>query len=188
MTRKKKSRKPGRGSSGIIKTDENSTFDVEKRIRKKTGNKPGSRQQVVVNKKTNSSQAKKDSRVGSKKPIALIKTPEKVTAKHKTSKSSPLPKVAAVTVAESADSKLWQELEQIEQNPDLLRIVEKMDLEQALEEHEVDLYNDLMARHAELSDQLGIDDEEQDEIDDDAPLSEDDLWNKFNDEDYDFEQ
>ncbi|QOL26181.1 GTPase-activating protein [Thalassotalea sp. LPB0316] len=187
MTRKKKSRKPGRGSSGVIKTDANSTFDVEKRIRKKTGNKPGTRQQVTSKKQAQSNQTNKDTRIGSKKPIALIKTTTPTT-QVKSVKPSILPKVIAVNATESADAKLWQELEQIEQHPELLSIVEKMDHDQALQAHEVDLYNKLMARHQEISDKLGIDHDEEDAVEsDDEPLSEDALWQKFNDDKFDFE-
>ena len=102
-----------------------------------------------------------------------------------------MPKIVAVSSTEAASKELWQELEQIEENPQLQAIIEKMDAEQALTAEEVDLYNELMDRHEALSEQLGINDvpEAEGDIDntDEKPLSEDELWNKFNDDQFDVE-
>lgn len=188
MTRKRKSRKPGRGSSGIIKQDSTVVFDKDKRVRKKTGNKPGSRQ--LVEKKTQSNQTKQkiDPRVGSVKPIALVKTTPVEKPTQNKPKVAPIAKVVAVREVENAQSALWQELERIENDEQLLLIVEKMDNEEALTEEEVDTYNTLMARHEEISAELGIDEEEEtSESTSNEDLSEDELWQKFNDNEYDFE-
>lgn len=191
MTRKKKSRKPGRGSSGQLKQESATEFDVDKRIRKKKGNKPGSRHQVKESAEGQQNQGNKDPRVGSKKPVSLGVPIKAKVNKPKPVKPSTLPKIVAVSSTEAASKELWQELEQIEENPQLQAIIEKMDAEQALTAEEVDLYNELMDRHEALSEQLGIDDvpEADGDIDntDEKPLSEDELWNKFNDDQFDVE-
>lgn len=189
MTRSKKSRKPGTGSSGVRKTDKDALAIVkEKRLRKKTGNKPGTRQVTdSKNDSQNNAQAK-DPRLGSKKPIELIKsTAVKSAPKVKTPKVEDMPQVRAVV---SVESDLMQELTRIEEDEQLQAILEKQEDDIGLSESEVEYYNNLMARHEGISSQLGLDEE-----DDEAfltpskqPLSEEDLWRKFNDTDFDDEE
>ena len=190
MTRSKKSRKPGTGSSGVRKSDKDALAIVkEKRTRKQTGNKPGTRQ-VTQSSKTdgkNNGQVK-DPRLGSKKPIELIKTaPVKVTPKVKKSKAADIPQVR---VAEKEEPDLMLELTRIEEDERLQVILAKQEDDINLSESEVDYYNKLMTRHQDISSQLGLDEEDDEEFlsSSKQPLSEDDLWRKFNDTDFDDEE
>ena len=186
MTRQKKSRKPGVGSSGTSKVEKTLLAEKEKRIRKKTGNKPGSRQQIANNKKAHSTdKAKKDPRLGSKKPIELgIKAPEKPNKPVKTKHAEP--KVAAIRTLEttSLQQDLLSELAAIEADTWLLEIVEKQEQELPLNAQEVDHFNELMERHQEITEQLALDEDESIESEE---LSEEDLWQKFNDGDFEQE-
>ncbi|MGJ8694445.1 MAG: Der GTPase-activating protein YihI [Thalassotalea sp.] len=181
MTRSKKSRKPGVGSSGARKSDDEKLISLkDKRIRKKNGNSPGTRQTIAnQNKQSTDSTQAKDPRLGSKKLIDLGKPVDKVALKK--------PKVAAVAeIAKvrpvNQEPDLYQELQAIEDDALLQEILQKQDAEQELTEAEVDHFNTLMERHEVIRDKLGLTDEdEEDEIvDKKQSLSEDDLWEKFN--------
>lgn len=188
MTRSKKSRKPG-ASSGSVPKPRQSDKDAlallkDKRTRKKTGNKPGTRQNVInsTNDADNNKVAK-DPRIGSKKPIDLgVKVEAKLAKaiKKPEHKSS----VAPIRVIEPQQDNLQVALDKIENDQKLQEILAKQEDDIALTEFEVDYYNELMAEHEELSQKLGL-------IDDDEPaeqstsLSEDDLWSKFNDNNFD---
>lgn len=190
MSRIKKSRKPGLGSSGARKPEKEVVAVKEKRIRKKTGNTPGSRQQVAKkNEQTNANSTVKDPRIGSKKPIVLIKsdTPKQPVAKAKKSAPAEIASIRTVTPVISNDD-LRDELQAIENDELLQDIIDKQEQELELSETEVAHYNQLMERHQSISEQLGIV-EEDDETDDivDAPLSEEALWDKFNATDFDEE-
>lgn len=194
MSRSKKSRKPG--SSSTMPTQRKSEKEAlalakDKRTRKKTGNKPGTRQNLNELKPTKQDKpSTKDPRIGSKKLIVLgngastekektaIKTPKQIkNTEHK-------PNVAAIRVVESQDNKLRVELESIENDDKLQIILAKQEDEVGLTETEIDYFNELMARHEEISTQLGLDDEDELPIEADSPLSEDDLWDKFNETDF----
>lgn len=183
MSRTKKSRKPGVGSSGTRKADVSPKQPKEKRIRKKTGNAPGTRQQVAQKKSNDKSSAtSKDPRIGSKKPIVLIKpdadkTP-KVTKQPKT-KPEAIAKIR--TVEPSAD--LQHRLREIENDAWLLEIVDKQEAEQALSLEEIEHFNQLMEEHQAISEQLGIDEDAELTSDDEQTMSEDDLWHKFDNAD-----
>lgn len=190
MTRSKKTRNPGSAPSSLRKSDKAALADVkEKRIRKKNGNKPGTRQNIKdVNADSSKSNVPKDPRIGSKKPIELIKTvktnalKEKKSSKPAVSKSSDIAKVRTVTTQEPD---LYQELTRIEEDEKLQEILAKQEAEIALSEEEVNYFNKLMSRHEVIREELGLEDEEEQE--DEAltgDLSEDDLWNKFNSTDF----
>lgn len=196
MSRTKKSRKPGTGSSGakkIEKTEKTVTPEKHKRIRKKTGNQAGSRQTVANKNDTDAAQnVNKDPRLGSKKPIAL----GTVEVKSKTVKASPAKKIQKDAIAPIRTSAqitpqeaLRQELASIENDELLLDIVEKQEQELPLTEDEVNHYNKLMDRHEEITDQLDLDDEEESTENDSttAGSSEEQLWDKFNNSDFDKE-
>jgi len=72
-----------------------------------------------------------------------------------------------------------QELDAIEQDDRLQSILAKEEDDIALTEEEVNYYNDMMERHQALSAELGLDEDEDisDEIN--ANDSEDDLWDKL---------
>lgn len=192
MSRSKKSRKPG--PSSTMPTPRKSEKEAlalakDKRTRKKTGNKPGTRQNLNELKPTaKENPSAKDPRIGSKKLIVLgdgastvkikptIKTPK--PAKDTERKSS----IAAIRVVETEENKLQIELESIESDEKLQTILAKQEEDLELTETEIDYFNQLMARHEEISIQLGLDnDEDEPSVEVDSSLSEDDLWNKFND-------
>ena len=183
MTRKRKSRKSGVGSIGASKTDKKLLSEVsDKKPKKQTGNKAGTRQTIATakNKQTGQGNKNNDPRLGSKKPIVLIQASEKrqaKIAKKKILQSS----VAPIKVLEP-DTSLEQELQAIEQDEQLQLILTKQDSEQALTEQEVAHFNKLMERHQEITEQLGLDEEEQQ--DEPTDLSEDDLWDKLDSSDF----
>lgn len=187
MTRSKKTRNPGSAPSSLRKSDKAALADVkEKRIRKKNGNKPGTRQNIKdVNADSSKSNVAKDPRIGSKKPIELIKTTpkEKKVSKLAVSKSADIAQVRKVTTQEPD---LYQELARIEEDEKLQEILAKQEEEIALSEEEVNYFNKLMSRHEVIREELGLDDEDEEQNDDSSTgdLSEDDLWNKFNSSDF----
>ena len=188
MTRSKKSRKPGASSGSVPKPRQSDKEALallkDKRTRKKTGNKPGTRQNVMQNDTdANSNKVAKDPRIGSKKPIDLgvkIETKsEKITKKveHKSN-------VAPIRVIEPQQDSLQVALDKIENDDKLQSILAKQEDDITLTESEVNYYNELMAQHEELSQKLGLTDDEE-PVEQDTNLSEDDLWSKFNDTNFD---
>ena len=190
MARTKKSRKPGGAPTAKPKLSKVELANVEKRVRKKTGNKPGNRQQeaqLVKGSEQNANQ-KKDPRIGSKKPIDLggpAKADQPKPAQPKSaqikSKKVQVP-IAAIRPVnnDSADVELSlaQELANIEADERLQAILGKQEGELALTEQEVDYFNDMMDRHQQISAQLD-DDEEEEETSRANVSSEDDLWDKL---------
>lgn len=192
MSRSKKSRKPGGAPTAKPKLSKVELAAVEKRVRKKTGKKPGNRQQEAIQVKDSaqSHNQNKDPRIGSKKPIDLggsVKVPQ---AKAKSTKSAKAVKVkqdpiAAIRTVSSSDTNadidsvesLAQALENIEADERLQTILAKQEDEIALTEQEVDYFNDMMDRHQQISAQLDEDEEEQSSLV--KPTSEDDLWDKL---------
>ena len=73
MARTKKSRKPGGAPTAKPKLSKVELASVEKRLRKKNGNKPGNRQQEAMLTKNPDQQSDKhkDPRIGNKTPIDL---------------------------------------------------------------------------------------------------------------------
>lgn len=192
MSRSKKSRKPGGAPTAKPKLSKVELAAVEKRVRKKTGKKPGNRQQEAIQVKDSaqSHNQNKDPRIGSKKPIDLggsVKVPQ---AKAKSTKSAKAIKVkqdpiAVIRTVSSSDTNadidsvesLAQALENIEADERLQTILAKQEDEIALTEQEVDYFNDMMDRHQQISAQLDEDEEEQSSLV--KPTSEDDLWDKL---------
>lgn len=180
MTRQKKARKPSAVKDTPIKAEKDKTISAkDKRIRKKVGNQPGSRQQVA-NQQENGSQAQnKDPRLGSKKPIALtpLKTANKPVKKQS---AKPMPSLVKVPLQPS----LQEQLNNIEQDPLLLEIIEKQEQDMPLTEAEVNHYNNLMEEHESITEKLGLDSVEE-PSESSEPLSEDALWEKFNNTHFD---
>ncbi|REL28593.1 GTPase-activating protein [Thalassotalea euphylliae] len=187
MTRKKKSRKPGVGSSGMRKTDtaNNQVVVSDKKPKKKTGKAAGSRQLEGTKKKNTGAMGKpaKDPRVGSKKPIELGAVATAVTNTKPTKAKSSKPPIASVRVIDSAPS-VAQQLAAIENDERLQLILAKQEQEAALSAEEVELYNELMDEYERLSGEL----EEQDEAGTNKgqaeSLADDDLWDKLDTSDF----
>jgi len=194
MSRSKKSRKPGGAPTAKPKLSKQELEKVEKRIRKTTGKVACNRQKEALQEKKGNHQqgAKKDPRLGNKTPIALGKIVAKAEkskqekVKQDTSKSAAIAGVRIVEpeVTELSSTLLSgmspeQELDAIEQDDRLQSILAKEEDDIALTEEEVNYYNDMMERHQALSAELGLDEDEDisDEIN--ANDSEDDLWDKL---------
>jgi ribosome assembly protein YihI (activator of Der GTPase) len=190
MSRSKKSRKPGGAPTAKPKLSKQELEKVEKRTRKTTGKVAGNRQKEAMQEKTGNNQqgAKKDPRLGNKTPISLGKIAAKAektkkeTAQKSSAKSAA---IASVRFVEPAVTDLpaklspEQELDAIEQDEMLQIILAKQEDDIALTEEDVNYYNDMMERHQVLSAELGLDEDEDDEITDESNDSEDDLWDKL---------
>ncbi|ALO36280.1 hypothetical protein CMT41_17230 [Colwellia sp. MT41] len=205
MSRSKKSRKPGNAPTAKPKLSKQELSKVEKRTRKTTGKPAGNRQKEAVQEKTNSNQqvTNTDSRLGNKTPIALgkivakaektkqVKTPQK---SQKSAGIASIRYVENVENVENAESELpvnnelsaEQELDAIEQDEALQSILAKQEDDIALTEQEVNYYNDMMARHQALSTELGLDEEDDEEVSDEANNSgsEEELWDKLDNPDF----
>ena len=198
MSRSKKSRKPGGAPTAKPKLSKVELANVEKRIRKKSGKKPGNRQQEAVQVKSSDQNANqnKDPRIGSKKLIDLGGAAQSPQVKPKSTKvvkakQDPIAAIRTVsndsTMVESNSvpelapklaQELAQELADIEADERLQTILTKQEDELALTEQDVDYYNDMMERHQQISAQL--DDEDETEQENDTSVSsEDDLWDKL---------
>jgi hypothetical protein len=191
MSRSKKSRKPGGAPTAKPKLSKQELANVEKRIRKSTGNVAGNRQkEAIQDKGANQQTAKqKDPRLGNKTPIVLdrIKT-QTQNKKQTTNKKSQVISdgVAHVHVIENNDQQLSaeQELELIEQDQVLQDILAKQEDAKMLTEQEVGYYNQKMERHQLLSTELGLYDESVEVTDDnEEPSSEAELWRKLDNTD-----
>lgn len=151
----KKSRKGG--PIGIPKSSIPAVRQPSDRVRKKKGNKAGSRQQLEQENQQQSPRNKKDSRIGSKVPVDLLR--------HKR-KQEPNLTIQTQKFATPRD-----ELNAIEQDSKLQSLLDKQDTKTLTAAEKV-YVEEKLARHLILCDLLGIssavDDIEQDEYD---PLS-----------------
>lgn len=185
MSRTKKSRKPGTGSIGILKDDKKKLVEPKPRRAKKTnGNEAGNRQKEATPKVTNdqNSAKNKDPRIGNKTPIDLgkkVAAPVKVKPVKKIQHNSP---IAAIRVVEMGES-LADQLSRIEQDVRLLEILEKQDADAELTPEDITYFNTLMEQHEKISQELGLDDEDEIVAPAKKSDSEDDLWDKFDNSD-----
>ncbi|MCW8833651.1 MAG: Der GTPase-activating protein YihI, partial [Colwellia sp.] len=157
---------------------------------KKTGKKPGNRQQEAqLNKNTATvNQQKKDPRIGSKTPIALGGEAKAPQQRAKKPSKSGQDAIAAIRYVEP-EQDLAQELAAIESDDKLQAILAKQEQDIALTEQEVDYFNDMMERHQVLTEQLGLDEDDSEEVKQAASKnSEDDLWDKLDNASDDFSQ
>jgi hypothetical protein len=194
MSRSKKSRKPGGAPTAKPKLSKKELANVEKRVRKPTGNVAGNRQKEGSRDKTINQQTakQKDPRLGNKTPIVLSKADtqaEQSTSKkiHKTT----LTPVASVRVINPDEKPLSaeQELDLIEQDQCLQEILAKLEADLVLTKQEVAYYNQKMDRHQALSVELGIYNESSEDTEsNEQQVSEDELWQKLDNTDFsDFE-
>lgn len=167
MTRKKKSRKIGQ--IGVRKQDarpEKNTPNIRKKKAPK-GQKSGTRNSMIEENavvSTNTSQSKKDPKVGSKKKIELVKTTTQEPKKpvHKTNKAPEvkLTKVQAQTLTPE------QEFAELENDARLIDLAERTEAGELLTGKDAKYFNKNMARYDELCEILGIEfDEDEDEHD-----------------------
>jgi ribosome assembly protein YihI (activator of Der GTPase) len=189
MARTKKSRKPGGAPTAKPKLSKVELANVEKRLRKKNGNKPGNRQQeaMLTNNPVQQSDKHKDPRIGNKTPIDLggsaVQDKKKPATVVKT-KQDPIAAIRVVNAEQEQNAAeeivdIAQELENIEADERLQTILAKQEQELSLTEEEVDYFNDLMDRHQQLSAKLDEDEEPEDEATNVDGVSEEDLWDKL---------
>ncbi|QDO99909.1 Der GTPase-activating protein YihI [Thalassotalea sp. PS06] len=183
MARSKKSRKEGALMKAIL-PKRTPKVEKEKRIRKKTGNKPGTRQALDANKssKSQSSGGNRDPRLGSKKPIALgVEQVSHPKPEPKPSKQEPA--IAAIRVVDN-HQELEQELLALENNETLQMLAARDEAGEALTEAEQQELQRGMHRYQELVAELGLEEQDEDSDQDSSQVSEDVLWDKL--DDYDF--
>ena len=176
MTRIKKTRKIG--SNGIRKQETRVPDDKPNR-RKKTpkGKKSGSRNSLILESQSESqtnNKNNKNSKLGSKKPIELIKAPT-VAPVVVSTEPKPTPQAQLVktpTIAISAED----ELQQIESDPVLIDLVERVEKDEVLKGKEAKYFNVKMARHAELLEILGLDHQDAEDESDTEDFGGTDQW------------
>lgn len=193
MSRTKKSRNPSASVFSTPKTDKKLEPIKQKKPKKKTGKQAGNRQtEAKVDNKPNKTDAQnKDPRIGNKTPIVLgsasTTTVTKVvpasSSNTKTNQKATHAPIAAIRVVEP-DNSLEQELYAIEEDQQLQVILTKQEDNVALNEEEITYFNHKMARHQEISELLGIDNDDEDSDDSlengqKKSRSEDDLWDKL---------
>jgi ribosome assembly protein YihI (activator of Der GTPase) len=189
MARTKKSRKPGGAPTAKPKLSKVELASVEKRLRKKNGNKPGNRQQEAMLTKNPDQQSDKhkDPRIGNKTPIDLggsAVQEKKKPAKVVKTKQDPIAAIRLVNAEQEQSAAeeivdIAQELENIEADERLQTILAKQEQELSLTEEDVDYFNELMDRHQQLSEKLDEDEEPEDEATNIGAISEEDLWDKL---------
>lgn len=180
MTRQKKSRKQGPISSSAPKLDKKTLEATsDKKPKKRTGKMPGNRQQEAIkkNKTSNQNNVKKDPRIGSKKPIVLVKESAKPNIDKRPS-TAPIKPIAAVRVLDDTPS-ITEQLAQLEQDEKLQLILTKQEEGEPLTEEQVDYYNNMMDNYEKLSAQL---EDMVDEQETDKPSTEE-LWDKLDSSD-----
>ncbi len=188
MSRSKKSRKPGTGSLGIVKDDKKKVAaPTPRKPKKKTGKESGNRQKEASPKASNTqnSAANKDPRIGNKTPIDLgkpVTAPVKAKTNKAPKKAQDNSPIAAIRVVESSET-LAEQLSRIEQDPRLLEILEKQDADAALTPEDVNYFNTLMEQHEKISQELGLDEEDEVVTPASKSDSEDELWDKFDNSD-----
>ncbi|WP_323064046.1 Der GTPase-activating protein YihI [Aeromonas jandaei] len=179
-------KQPNRKPAGKRKESEASAQEgrERKRAAKRKGLKAGSRQQVEQQKGKSAGKQAKDPRIGSRKPVALI-VEEKGT---KSTVSKAVKEKKLVMTPE-------QELASIENDDRLNDLLDRLDAGETLEAAEQAWVDQRVDRYQELMDELGIIDNDDDEESDDAfeesdyeesfqPASEDELWDRFTQVDY----
>ncbi|BDF96358.1 MULTISPECIES: Der GTPase-activating protein YihI [Pseudoalteromonas] len=161
MSRKKKSRKIP--SNGPVRLSQDKLKEMralkEQRVKKTKGAKPGSRNSIeTLQPESKTNQQNKDKRVGSKKPIPLIAVaPEPVIELKRNLK----PQVELKKVVQPELSP-EQELEALENDERLLKLVELHESGQMLTGKDAKYFNSRIARHQELCELLGIEDDADD--------------------------
>ncbi|MGN5150072.1 Der GTPase-activating protein YihI [Aeromonas enteropelogenes] len=183
MSAKQPTRKP----TGKRKESEASAQEgrERKRAAKRKGLKAGSRQQVEQQGKKSGAKQAKDPRIGSRKPIALIVEEKSIKA----AASKPVKEKKLAMTPE-------QELAAIENDDRLNALLDRLDVGETLDAAEQAWVDQRVDRYQELMDELGIIDNDDDEeefsfADEEAeydepqqPASEEELWDRFTQVDY----
>jgi uncharacterized protein len=161
MTRQKKTRSAGpNGQRHLSAEDIRKTRQPKEETKKKgAGLKSGSRNsEAKVTVQAKGESAKKDKRIGSKKPIALLAT-DAVTLLEPI-KATPLPK-ASLTKVKPAEMSAEQELALIENDSYLQQLLERVENNEILTGKDAKYFNAKTARLEQLVDELGLTDDEE---------------------------
>lgn len=187
MSRTKKSRKPSVGKREVIKeTAKTVVAPIARKPKKKSGNQPGNRQKegLIQNKQQQGQGGPKDPRLGNKTPIDLtpiVKTASK--PKKEKEKQTPIAAIRVVEPVETEQSVLEKELYAIEEDAQLQTILVLQEDDTELTEEQINYFNEKMDRHQQLRELLGWDDDEEETDESTTSNSEDDLWNKLDNND-----
>jgi ribosome assembly protein YihI (activator of Der GTPase) len=150
MSGKKKSRKVG--LIGVrkdpdYKSKRKPADTTPKSVKNTKGRPAGSRHNVDAKGDTNTQQKqKKDPRIGSKKPVALIKTAEPI-----------------VTIKQRKFATPAEELAFIEADAKLIALLDKVDNGKALTKEQAEYVNTKTSRHQALCELMGIANEDDDD-------------------------
>lgn len=160
MTRQKKSRKASdNGQRHLPATEIRKIREQKDETKKKgAGLKSGNRnsmQQVNANQGNADNKPKKDPRLGSKKPIPLL--PEAKPEWLPLATPAPLPKVQ-LKAAKPETLSPEQELLQLENDPKLQQLLERVERDELLTGKDAKYFNRQTARISELMTLLGLDD------------------------------
>ncbi|WMO15030.1 Der GTPase-activating protein YihI [Pseudoalteromonas piscicida] len=190
MTRKKKTRKVAANGTPRLSKEKLQALRAlkEQRSKKTKGKKPGSRNapEILVKEQSNTT-TNKDPRVGSKKPISLVAEPQPTKSNTQPEMKRHLqPQVKLTTAVETLTPE--QELEQLENDERLMALLERHERGELLTGKDAKYFNRGIARHQELCEILGIDDEfEEDDMLEDDPMDQfmsNDLANEWLDDDF----
>ncbi|MCG7553433.1 Der GTPase-activating protein YihI [Pseudoalteromonas sp. Of11M-6] len=190
MTRKKKTRKVAANGTPRLSKEKLQALRAlkEQRSKKTKGKKPGSRNapEILV-KEQSKTTTNKDPRVGSKKPISLVAEPQPTKSNTQPEMKRHLqPQVKLTTAVETLTPE--QELEQLENDERLMALLERHERGELLTGKDAKYFNLGIARHQELCEILGIDDEfEEGDMLEDDPMDQfmsNDLANEWLDDDF----
>ena len=165
MTRQKKTRSAGsNGQRHLSAEDIRKTRPAKEQSKKKgAGLKSGSRNNAVaVSGDTNHSSGKKDPRLGSKKPIALIADIELQQAQQNTALLKPM---ASLSKAKPEKLTPQQELTLIESDSYLQQLLERVEQDEILTGKDAKYFNAKTARLEQLLDELGLNEDDDASID-----------------------
>jgi len=170
MSRKKKSRKIP--SNGPVRLSQDKLKEMralkEQRVKKTKGAKPGSRNapDLVEEQNQTSHSGSRDKRIGSKKPVSLVP----VAAEPKVEMKRNLKPVVELKKVVQPELTPEQELEELENDVRLLKLVERHEGGEMLNGKDAKYFNSRIARHQVLCKLLGLEDE--DEFDDEDDFGE----------------
>ncbi|KZN31546.1 Der GTPase-activating protein YihI [Pseudoalteromonas luteoviolacea] len=164
MTRKKKSRKLGENGTPRLSKEKLRELRAikEQRVKKKKGNKAGTRNAQEAKVEVTSQSGKHiDPRAGSKKKVALV--PEQSPQPKTPQMNRHLKPQVTLSKAHEPELTLEEELQQLENDERLMKLLELHERGELLTGKDAKFFNRAIARHQELCELLGIDDEFEEE-------------------------
>ncbi|MDP4945194.1 Der GTPase-activating protein YihI [Alishewanella sp. SMS8] len=180
MTRQKKSRNAGNNGQRHLPASEiRKTRETKEETKKKgSGLKSGTRNSMQQSKdaQAEANKAKKDPRIGSKKPIALIAEPTLVEQMPNVVSAIPKAQLKAVK-AETLTPE--QELASIEADERLQALLERVEQDEVLTGKDAKYFNSKTARLSELLQLLGLDDADDEATRSDSADEEEDPLARF---------